>query len=1069
MSKPEFQITSESVIYTNELTPLAVSSLSSTEYSTSYYLWNFGDGTYASGENATHVYDTVGDYNVTLSRYLSSGEVVASDTQVVEAINLIPNAMDWAEDSFKSPSVTASVKNVTPFIVNTYSSYQEYDEDSCITLYAENSKSIPFDFSDKRIHLKPNWRFFDEDDNNVTQISIEQTKIYAIITDLGIKISAVESVDSLFVGTSSQTSFYFVDDSPSGVDPDVEYLPTTIVVSHNLSSFRDEANTLDSIVRYPALTQSLFIDNVVPAALIITSNGVFDIPYLKFSNTKIPFNIRIIDSNGNFIKTHPTESLSVSSYEMDIGFIGDIDISESTPLTGAYLSRFKTDFSSLGGFYESYFIPTSSTSSSVVMSSSVLLDYSLNDTPTRYGVFSDENSNNIYRVSFIEGQSETYTRKPSDVIGNEFDGNTSNKFGTAVDFNYDLYFLDSDDSRLEAYDSSFVLTDSVELSGDAEIIDGHTSPAQICFDEGNGKFITLHDAPFVLYVDPVDNNDITSIPLLDAIPDSVVLDEFGEPVVDGVPSEYTLDGEAGGLLYSPTAIEILSDNDTMYISFTESDNLSGNYIEKYSIDRTSTIALSSIATIQTDTSQTVDMVSNRDGSILYTLNVDYLDNRGYIDVYDISLDTLLSSVFVGYDPEFITIDTDQTAWTISKELSSSTSYNHIVKVNDTGAKTIYDYDGFGNNHIGGIAGDSSGKIWLINSEEDHVMIFNKDDIEDQTFITIAEDVGNDSNVYVAYGDWNGFRWYNKFGFDGTSIIYDLSGQSNEFIINDTGKYNLQKINEDFDMTETVKSYRTTDAMLEYDHLFDDFLGSIFGNKYDDGTFFGRNVYEKIANFVMNHTDVETCSVDALHSLCDETGVDFNTDIVYPRDVKRLVDLFSIKFKKLWGDDYQTGVIEDYKGEPIDIASYVVSADPQIKIIATERFNDFNTIITPILMNFVTPNYVLYDVLSVVYGDKIVVEGEGEIDEGGAYPLSSYNSTWGWGLSVPPDGNVEDYYDFFELNTLDSTRQKSVIDWDNELTDTSIKPISSYENYMNETGIVSVSLGDKLRKGLDLYL
>jgi len=56
-----------------------------------------------------------------------------------------------------------------------------------------------------------------------------------------------------------------------------------------------------------------------------------------------------------------------------------------------------------------------------------------------------------------------------------------------------------------------------------------------------------------------------------------------------------------------------------------------------------------------------------------------------------------------------------------------------------------------------------------------------------------------------------------------------------------------------------------------------------------------------------------------------------------------------------------------------------------------------------------------------------------------------------------------------LKTQQLSAHKGLSDWENELTDTSIKPLSSFEDYMTDNGIVSVSLGDTLRQGLGLYL
>lgn len=1189
MSSPNFNILSDNIVYTNSLTPLKLEALSSSGYSNSYFLWDFGDGNTSSESSPKHVYTDVGEYDVTLSQYSSSGDITESASQPVTAVNLIPNLMNWANDSYSDSSIIASVKNDTPFKVNIFNSYQQYADEYTINLYAENSGSIPFDNSDKDIHLKPTWRFLDKDDNVISDIKVKSNKIYAVLSDGEIFISKQKSDDSIFVGTSSTAEFYFVDDTPSGIEFDKSsYLPSTIILSQNLSSvYGDDKISTRGYIEYPSLINSVFVDNVIPSELYISSNGVFDIPYIKFSNTKIPYNIRLVDAGGNFIKTNPFENPSVSSYELEIGFTSSLDISDTHPLTGGYLERFKTDFSNLGGFYQSSFIPLEDTVSSLQISASVSVDYTLNKAPTRYGLFSDENSNKIYRTSFVPDFSETYTRKDDPVdYGVTYDGNYSNKFSMAVDGEYNHIFLDSDTSSVDIYDANFNFTKSISLSEyDNFILSSnsltsyrrHPSPAQICLDEFGDHLITLHDTADLIYIE----NNSTSFD----VSHFSIYDQTIQP--------------NGDFTYQPAALELLKDNETLFVAYT--DELSSNFIEKYKLSK-NPLSLSSLDTIVLDREVPVDMVSTKSGDILYVLTTHYFNRKSYIKEYNSSTSTLTSNTFVGYDAEFLTIDTDQISWTATKKKSTDKLYDIVnlngaitlekevddseydegldasISVNDdwrtdytintnvssfqldtnewyiwlfdTGLsgndvaygelefETLYaeniqfqfnpDLAGsdaecittiYVNNNpitsftetllsptntlvtydlnltpivegnkikirstfnpgsdisvgdinyqrveitditisgdtlylpyqidVSGISGDSYGNIWILDSLNDRVTVHDKDNfLNNYETISISEDQGNDQNNYVAYGDWNGFRWYNKFGYDGTIKTYNLSGISDEFKIFPQDEYNIQKVNEDFDMTETLKSYRTTENLYNFENLFDNFLGSIFGDKYDDGTKFGRNIYEKIANFVSNHSDIDTCSIDALRSICQETGIDFETDITYPRDIKRLVDLFSIKFKKLWGDNYQTGVIEDFKGDSIDVDTYTVSADPQTKFIATERFNDFNIIITPLLSS----------------------NGSTTLS---SYPLSTYSQDWGWGLSIPSGQNVKDYYDFFELLPLSTYRMDgSIIDWDNELTDSDIKPLTSFDNYMNDRGIVSTVLGDKLRQGLDLYL
>ena len=69
MANPSFQILSDTELYSNSLTPLELSASSSDEYSSNYYIWDFGDGNKGTGETVEHVYETVGGFGVTLTQY----------------------------------------------------------------------------------------------------------------------------------------------------------------------------------------------------------------------------------------------------------------------------------------------------------------------------------------------------------------------------------------------------------------------------------------------------------------------------------------------------------------------------------------------------------------------------------------------------------------------------------------------------------------------------------------------------------------------------------------------------------------------------------------------------------------------------------------------------------------------------------------------------------------------------------------------------------------------------------------------------------------------------------------
>jgi hypothetical protein len=446
--------------------------------------------------------------------------------------------------------------------------------------------------------------------------------------------------------------------------------------------------------------------------------------------------------------------------------------------------------------------------------------------------------------------------------------------------------------------------------------------------------------------------------------------------------------------------------------------------------------------INTESYAVIDILGNSTGSFVYGLGQHVNTHYGIFYKIDDSNYTISKTISTFdntnliIDPIALTIDTNQNIW-IAYD-------NKIVMWNPVTETTIsiLEFEGY----VDAIAGTNTNELLVINrnNNTNYIYTFNVNTLLSSRDII---NTTNRNSKFIAMGDWSGFRKQNKY----TDLIeyytnsYLLTGQSQVFNILPRNKYRLEKINEDFDMTETIKSYRTTETMLNYDLLFDQFLGGIFGNKYDDGTFLGRNLYEKIANFVMNHSDIDTCNVKSLKSMCEQVNISFENDIIYPRDIKKIIDLFSIKFKYLWGDTIREGDIQEYKGQEIDIYTYVVSANPPVKFIVEEKFNEHLSVITP---------------LGIYYSDFIYRTN---------YPLSTYNDDWGWGLSIPYGQQLSSYYKFYELLDVNYSKLFSIIDWNNELTSIELSSITSYDSYFSETGVASIMLGDKLRQGLGLFL
>jgi hypothetical protein len=167
---------------------------------------------------------------------------------------------------------------------------------------------------------------------------------------------------------------------------------------------------------------------------------------------------------------------------------------------------------------------------------------------------------------------------------------------------------------------------------------------------------------------------------------------------------------------------------------------------------------------------------------------------------------------------------------------------------------------------------------------------------------------------IAGGDWTGFKWINKYDnrvkySDVTSGSISLTGQSEEFqLLPQTGSFDIVKINENVDFAEVVRQYVRIPSLTNKTKFYDDFLNTVFGTGISSPISLGKRIYERIANYGMNHNDVDTCTLQALLSLADMTNyklTEFGTTL--PVELQRVVDILSIKYTKLKGTktNYQT--------------------------------------------------------------------------------------------------------------------------------------------------------------------
>ena len=282
--------------------------------------------------------------------------------------------------------------------------------------------------------------------------------------------------------------------------------------------------------------------------------------------------------------------------------------------------------------------------------------------------------------------------------------------------------------------------------------------------------------------------------------------------------------------------------------------------------------------------------------------------------------------------------------------------------------------------------------------------------------------------------------------------FALSGTSDRFRVYPRDYYKIPKHNEDIDFSENIKDLRFQEVLLDKNILFDNFIGSIFGNISSSSSSLGKRIHEKIFNFTSNKIDYEICDTDAIKSLSNMLNESADVADTYslnlPVNFRELISKLSTQYNKFRGE--KNRFVENYDskgrvcseetygvnlGERLDTSTYTVTAGTDI--IAYEKFSG------------------TYNILNT-YQPVCAIGAE-------QYALSSYNTTWGWPLVLASDytyDKLDDFYLFYEyIYHEEGTVMGSLIDFKNINTTFNFNtPLSSFRGTGNiEDVIVTNSL------------
>lgn len=292
-----------------------------------------------------------------------------------------------------------------------------------------------------------------------------------------------------------------------------------------------------------------------------------------------------------------------------------------------------------------------------------------------------------------------------------------------------------------------------------------------------------------------------------------------------------------------------------------------------------------------------------------------------------------------------------------------------------------------------------------------------------------------------------------------SSLSTLTGASNLFnIYTEQGLYGIAKENENFDFKKYLMRFTGTDTFGDKVNFFESFLPTIVGKSDSKPYELGKTIYEKIANFTNNNNDIDKANVQALISLCKQQGIHIeDVNYTYPGQLKRLIDLLSIKQRKLFGSVNQ--YIFDFT-DPSGTSS------PSFAV----NLGDPVTLTTD---SFVVSSYL---VAHELFSNQFILVKTAELSGyslSSTMPFSAFNNNeWGWNLALP-DGvsgiDISAYYNIYRF--VDSQNKNvvdSVINWNDSTTTLSFYN-SSFFDWSKQDGIMDNIINYEMTKGLRLIL
>jgi len=1026
--------------------------------------WDFGDNSdlnYHSNQ-PTHIYQYPGTYTITLTSVNESGNSgIFQQNITVDYAHRDYVLFTQIPDVFANPGK----KTNTPFKVQVLTT--QLNSPVILNLFCANSNSIPYEHVPKRwSFLNPTWKFTDTNDTVITNLSVESKPIYK---------------NDRLVALSGEAEFYFVDSTSTGIPG--ENCPIILTctletsgVSHPLES---------SIYPYPTYANNRDVrgalvwhtNNLQPNLLKVTSNYIDEMYPQYWEDNKVPFLItphfnranelsNTQDDISNIIFTYPkTNALGlIAPVSASLTNVSPLSYTfDEAPL---YFQALDKDNFRAGGYIFTTFTSQQTASNTSVLVSATVPPYSNfqeqvnNIQPNPFVFISNPELNTINKILFgpvAKNCQELDYYKSQNILtygnirqipvpalssNNTFNygmSGFSGIYSIAIDpRDYSFLACDVELERIYKFSSTGELLSTLELSilEIPSLTAGNFTPSSITLDKSYNFWVTFFNNLSVIKFDPDFNVSFIASP--------------NSPT----PINYSFDGD---FLLKPAVAETDKDNNC-WVTYAHplcsslvKYGSGGNVITQIPLN---------------DYSVPVALAVNLDNNVWVANITNVLSAAGSIQLYDNNTYTLIKSITGIPRPSYLTVDNFNNLW-FTHSLNGLGYYNTTTDIlstwsisNNIATPLPADIslpapDVFINDEeIGGLGIDTFNRVWLINSYTNtaNVIItaspnFTNNDI--YTFKIRPKDViGYNINLNTgatitetlstynyrsaqASGDWTGLKWYQKYiNFNQNSKV--IKGESVPFnIIEFVDKYRIRRINESFNTSEYYKSLALPEILKNNPFLWDKFFAAAVGTAdLSANEDLGQVTYERIANFLANHADIDTCNIDQLISLANETNVfAANYAIELPAEIKRMLDIASVSKNKLFGVPDNQPILKESLGAELNPYTTTLSAGTQI--VLKSKLDNLLTLLTvPIQDNNIF------------------------------YPLSAF---YGYGFAPPIISN----YQFYTYEPQYSGKYiENIIDWNSTFT-TLNSTVSTFEEWYGENGVLETTFNYLLTKNLFL--